>query len=120
LVDDTPILDLKPYLASADRPQKFSSGWADTAQSLDRDCEFTPKADEDLESLFRAGMVEEPTRVRALIHEMLTHDPRPPAYLAREPGHFAVWSRDSMFASSSPMKEFIVTDMEPMEGTQQV
>src|SRR6185312_13595123 len=28
LIDQTPILDIKPYLAEADRPAEFASGWA--------------------------------------------------------------------------------------------
>lgn len=85
LVDGTPILDLKPYLASADRPEVFTSGWTDSVSKRERVCEFSPEAEDDLRK------VNEPERVRALIVEMLSQDPRPPAYLGRTEANFAIW-----------------------------
>jgi tRNA-Thr(GGU) m(6)t(6)A37 methyltransferase TsaA len=85
LIDGTPVLDLKPYLALADRPEEYTCGWTDTAFEPERYCEFTDEAEADLKKL------EEPERVRALILEMLTQDPRPPAYLGRDVADFAIW-----------------------------
>lgn len=87
LVDGTPILDLKPYLASADRPETFSSGWTEGLAPRFKECVFSDEFERDLETL----RVDEPERVRGLIEEMLTQDPRPPAYLSREDARFAVW-----------------------------
>ncbi len=86
LVDGTPILDLKPYLATADRPSDYKSGWTDHVIREPRQCEFSEKAEQDLREVS-----SDPTRVRALIHEMLIEDPRPPAYLGRQDAQFAVW-----------------------------
>ncbi len=86
LVDGTPILDIKPYLAAADRPETFSSGWTDHVTHVTRLCEFTDQAELEL-----ARLTQEPSRLRALIEEMLTHDPRPPAYWNRQDANFAVW-----------------------------
>jgi tRNA (adenine37-N6)-methyltransferase len=86
LVDGTPILDLKPYLAEADRPQEFKSGWTSTVAKRERVTEFSEQALQDIERL-----AEEPSRVRALIEEMLILDPRPPAYLGRKEAEFAIW-----------------------------
>lgn len=86
LVDGTPILDLKPYLAAADRPEDFKSGWTDQVEHRERQCDFSAAAESDLQRLSR-----EPDRIRALIHEMLIQDPRPPAYWGRNDANFAVW-----------------------------
>lgn len=91
LVDGTPILDLKPYLATADRPDEFKCGWTDSADPLARGCFFSEPALRDIERLAATGRVREPERIRLLISEMLSHDPRPPAYLKRHPARFAVW-----------------------------
>jgi tRNA-Thr(GGU) m(6)t(6)A37 methyltransferase TsaA len=86
LVDGTPILDLKPYLAAADRPQDFRGGWTDEVEFSLRNCLFSAQALSDLNKL-----VPEPERVRELIREMLVLDPRPPAYLGRKDARFAIW-----------------------------
>lgn len=86
LVDGTPILDIKPYLAAADRPESFSSGWTDRVQPSYRECDFTAEAEMEL-----AQLCSEPARLKALIKEMLTQDPRPPAYWGRDDALFAVW-----------------------------
>lgn len=87
IVDGTPILDVKPYLAQADRPDVFADGWAGAlAPAPACRTEFTPAAVSSLDRL--SG---DPARVRALITEMLALDPRPPAYLNRTDARFAVF-----------------------------
>lgn len=86
LVDGTPILDLKPYLAEADRPEEFKNGWTSSVAKRHRVTEFSEQALQDIERL-----ADEPSRVRALIEEMLILDPRPPAYLGRKEAEFAIW-----------------------------
>ena len=90
LVDGTPIFDLKPYLAEADRPAEYKDGWTATLEPR-AECTtiFTAEAESDLAKFGR-----EPARTRALIVEMLALDPRPPAYLARENARFAIWVED--------------------------
>lgn len=86
MVNGTPVLDLKPYLAEADRPAEFKSGWATNLPVSTRECSFSSGALEDIERL-----VKEPVRFRALVEEMLVLDPRPPAYLGRMDALFAIW-----------------------------
>lgn len=86
LVDGTPILDLKPYVAMADRPEEYSSGWIESVEPAERACEFSSQALKDLVAVSR-----DPDRIQLLIHEMLTQDPRPPAYWNRADAQFAVW-----------------------------
>lgn len=112
LVDGTPILDLKPYLATADRPEEFKSGWTDQVVHQGRLCEFSEKADRDLEQLSQTRAVDEPLRVKALIHEMLTQDPRPPAYLNRKDAKFAVWVAGLNVTFRFHEEKFTVTDVE--------
>ena len=87
LVDGTPVLDVKPYVAQADRPAEYADGWAGATPAL-ATCgtEFTPAAAAELER-----EATDPARIRNLIVEMLALDPRPPAYLGREDARFAVW-----------------------------
>jgi tRNA-Thr(GGU) m(6)t(6)A37 methyltransferase TsaA len=112
LVDGTPILDLKPYLASADRPEEFRSGWAATAPIAKVLCEFSAAADEQIYSLVKQNKLREPERVRALIEEMLTQDPRPPAYLNRVDAKFAIWVAGFNVTFRYHEEKFTVTGVE--------
>ena len=114
LVDGTPILDIKPYLAAADRPAEFACGWTDAVAPLYRACEFSEKAAADLQELTRTKQIQEPTRVRALIEEMLTLDPRPPAYLGRKDAPFAVWVAGLNVLFRFHEEKFTVTGIEPV------
>jgi len=107
LVDGTPILDLKPYLAQADRPEAFTSGWTANVPPRERVCEFSEKADLDLKTLST-----EPTRLRALIGEMIRLDPRAPAYLGRKDAQFAVWVAGLNVRFRFHEERFTVTDIE--------
>ena len=90
VVDGTPVLDVKPYVAQADRPTEFTDGWAGALKPLAHCAtEFSSAAVTQLEQLS-----SEPARLRALIEEMLALDPRPPAYLGREDARFAIWVAD--------------------------
>ncbi len=91
LIEGTPVLDLKPYIGFADRPEEYSNGWLDKADSFDRKCQFSESAEAQLIVLSEQNLISEPHRIRALIVEMLSLDPRPPAYLDRSNPQFAVW-----------------------------
>lgn len=112
LVEGTPILDIKPYLAAADRPEKFTSGWTDGHVEPSRICEFSDKAEDDLRILSEQGQVDEPKRIKALIEEMLIQDPRPPAYLGRADARFAVWVAGLNVLFSFSEERFTVTEIQ--------
>lgn len=114
LVDGTPILDLKPYLAIADRPAEYSSGWTDQISLTHRECEFSEEAERNLEELHNARKIEEPSRIRALIEEMLALDPRPPAYLGREDARFVVWVAGLNVSFRFHEEKFTVLALEPL------
>lgn len=114
LVHDTPVLDLKPYLAEADRPESYKGGWTETVPSILKPCDFSEDADRDIEELARLGKIDEPSRLRELIREMLVQDPRPPAYLGREDARFAVWVGGVNVIFRYNEERFTVTGVEPI------
>ncbi len=90
LIDQTPILDIKPYLAEADRPATFASGWAERLQSAPMLCEFSQEADRDIDGLCGSGQVKDRERFVNLVREVLVLDPRPLAYRRRINERFAI------------------------------
>jgi tRNA-Thr(GGU) m(6)t(6)A37 methyltransferase TsaA len=71
LLDGTPVLDIKPYLAYADSVPEASAGWAD--EPIERfEVRFEPEALREV----RAREAEFPG-LEALIRETLALDPRP-------------------------------------------
>jgi tRNA (adenine37-N6)-methyltransferase len=115
LVDGTPILDLKPYLAQADRPAEFKGGWTDKVFIAPRVCEFSEEALHKIEELVKAKLVPDSARLRSLIEEMLSLDPRPPAYLDRKDARFAIWVSGLNVVFRFHDEKFTVTDVEPVK-----
>lgn len=111
LVDGTPILDIKPYVAQADRPDVYSSGWAGEVAEPGRECEFTEEALKDLNLVSR-----HPDRIQALIQEMLTQDPRPPAYIKKGGAEFYVWVAGLNVKFRFQEEKFTVTGVETVES----
>lgn len=107
LVDGTPVLDLKPYVPQADRPDVFKGGWTDQVAIAPRVCAFSELALHNIERL-----TDDPARVRALIEEMLTLDPRPPAYLGRTDTRFAIFVAGLNVIIRFHDEMFTVTDVE--------
>lgn len=89
LIDGTPILDIKPYLAQADRPENFHCGWADQAPLPELDCTFSEEAEAAIANFHSKGRLSDPQRFRALLRESLRLDPRPPAYKNKPDFRFA-------------------------------
>jgi len=89
LVDGTPILDIKPYVAQADRPKEFTCGWVDQLNPDARAIDFTKDAIAELHRLIH--IPDEQKRLQSLIEEMISHDPRPPAYWGKLHAQFHVW-----------------------------
>lgn len=108
LVDGTPILDIKPYVAEADRPLEYKNGWLEGAQFSLRECEFLETAMQKIKAL------PEPDRFKSLIFEMLSLDPRSPAYLGKEQVDFYVWVDGYNVSFEYRDEKFFVKDIEPL------
>lgn len=113
LVEGTPILDLKPYLAQADRPTDFKGGWTDKVSIAPRAVEFSEQALGHIQGLVKEKVVQDSARLRSLIEEMLSLDPRPPAYLDRKDARFAIWVSGLNVVFRFHDEKFTVTDVEP-------
>lgn len=111
LVDGTPILDIKPYVALADRPDVYTSGWTTAVAEPDRVCEFSEEALKDLQQVSR-----NPERIKALINEMLTQDPRPPAYVKKGDADFFVWVAGLNVKFRFHEEKFTVVGVEQVES----
>lgn len=72
LLDNTPILDIKPYLPYADALADANSGFAEQAPGHSRPLIFSAAAEESLSALADDG-----ASLRALIRSVLRQDPRP-------------------------------------------
>jgi tRNA-Thr(GGU) m(6)t(6)A37 methyltransferase TsaA len=113
LIEGTPILDLKPYLAQADRPENFSSGWTDLVRSLELTCTFSEEAEATIQTLHQNGRLPDPQRFRALLSESLRLDPRPPAYKNRPDFRFASLIGDFNVVFRLCGQGFLVVAIEP-------
>ena len=71
LINGTPILDIKPYIAYSDAIPDAKSGFAQTAPDL-LPVEFSPTAQQEL-----AGFAQHSPQLEELISETLALDPRP-------------------------------------------
>lgn len=76
LIDGTPILDIKPYLPSADRIENATSGWTESRPERTIRVEFSSEAEVELRRHFGA----QAARARSVISEVLQLDPRPIFY----------------------------------------
>lgn len=75
LVNGTPVLDIKPYLNSSDRPRRARCGWAARCREPRLEVGFTAGA---LAQLRRAVPAAQRALVRRLILRSLSRDPRNP------------------------------------------
>jgi tRNA-Thr(GGU) m(6)t(6)A37 methyltransferase TsaA len=90
LVDGTPLLDIKPYLSEADRPEKFTNGWVENLEPLNVQCTFSESADDEIKTLHEQGKIADASRFAALVKEVLLLDPRPLSYRERVNERFAI------------------------------
>lgn len=86
LIDQTPILDIKPYVAPADRPLEFSNGWTNQLEDSNHPVQFATICEQQLAVLVPEA---EGIRIRSLIEETLRLDPRPLSYLEKRDFVFA-------------------------------
>lgn len=77
LVDQTPVLDIKPYLSYSDSIPDARSGYVDQAMFQLLPVVFTDQAQQQC-----AAIEPQQPGLRQLIHDVVAQDPRP-AYLAR-------------------------------------
>jgi tRNA-Thr(GGU) m(6)t(6)A37 methyltransferase TsaA len=75
LVNSTPILDIKPYIPASDRPSRPRVGWVGRWRAPRLKVEFSKSALRDLERVVPA---RSRAKVKRLIMESLSHDPRNP------------------------------------------
>ncbi len=71
LVDQTPILDIKPYLAYSDAIPDAKGGYANASPDTNMRVEFSSQAFEDL------SRINDASSIKTLITEVLQQDPRP-------------------------------------------
>jgi len=83
-LDDSPVLDIKPYLVYSDCLADARSGYADTARSSMR-VVFSEQAEEFCAAYYHAMQRD----LRGLIIETLSEDPRPASQRSREK-HFGM------------------------------
>ena len=74
LVDGTPILDLKPYVPDSDIIRDASGGWLGNAPFPSLEVAFTAQALKDIDAAEKRGIAG----VKALLTDILRHDPRNP------------------------------------------
>ncbi len=79
LVDNTPIIDIKPYLSYSDSITDAQSGYAGAPPSASMPVSFSPDAQRQLEN------ISEGEAQKILITEVLSQDPRP-AYQKAQSG----------------------------------
>jgi len=75
LVNSTPVLDVKPYIPACDRPARPRVGWVARAAAPRLKVEFSRQALADLERVVPA---RSRAKVKRLILDSLSHDPRNP------------------------------------------
>ena len=80
LVDGTPILDVKPYLPSADSLPQASVGWTATRKERTISVEWSQGALEDLQKMVKDSKVFTEERFTDAVREILELDPRPTFY----------------------------------------
>jgi tRNA-Thr(GGU) m(6)t(6)A37 methyltransferase TsaA len=114
LIEGTPILDIKPYLAQADRPEDFRCGWADQARLPELACTFSEEAEVTINQFHKKGRIPDPERFRALLRESLRLDPRPPAYKSKPDFQFASLICDFNVVFRLDGDTFIVLAVEPL------
>ena len=71
MVDQTPVFDIKPYIADYDRPQSFSEGWTAGMREKKLEVQWSPQAQKKREEWSL------PREILSLVEESFCQDPRP-------------------------------------------
>jgi tRNA-Thr(GGU) m(6)t(6)A37 methyltransferase TsaA len=89
LIEGTPVLDIKPYVPQADRPEEYKGGWTDEVESPALTCVWPRAIETQIEKLRLSGLLADPSEFKNLVEEMLRQDPRPLVYREREREDYA-------------------------------
>lgn len=116
LVDGTPILDIKPYLADADRPTEFSGGWTDQLPETAVACVFSQEALNQLDQLVVRRKIVNQQKFMALVQEVLALDPRPLSYRQRTNERFAIVLGGMDVHARYNENQFTVLSIQPFEA----
>ncbi len=81
VLDQTPVIDIKPYIAYADSHPGASQGWADSSRAQTA-VRFDPSVIESIEKLEDSL---ETQGLKELIEEVVSQDPRPASQKAKYP-----------------------------------
>ncbi|MGZ3745715.1 MAG: tRNA (N6-threonylcarbamoyladenosine(37)-N6)-methyltransferase TrmO [Pseudobdellovibrionaceae bacterium] len=81
LVDETPILDIKPYLPEIEAKPEAKTGWLEKADKRQIEIEFTPEAEAQLQK-WQGRHLDK--KLREVIIDTLKLDPRPVLYRGYE------------------------------------
>ncbi|MCB0350002.1 MAG: tRNA (N6-threonylcarbamoyladenosine(37)-N6)-methyltransferase TrmO [Bdellovibrionales bacterium] len=81
IIDQTPILDIKPYLPTIESRPDASSGWTDLCESQNNMVEWSHDALQLLNEITAQGDIR---NLKKLIEEVLILDPRPQVYKGYE------------------------------------
>ncbi len=84
-IDETPLLDIKPYISNYDYAEKTKSGWVNKAEFPSLNVEFSQRAISSLKDHF--SNPDRYQRVLRLISTILQQDPRPAYHKSKNLSH---------------------------------
>ncbi|MGE4132715.1 MAG: tRNA (N6-threonylcarbamoyladenosine(37)-N6)-methyltransferase TrmO [Bdellovibrionales bacterium] len=114
LLDQTEILDIKPYVAPADRPEQFRCGWLEGVKVEPIPVSFSKVSLEQLKNLAQIKSGEDLDRLRRLIEEVLAQDPRPLPYRKLAEGQFDTILSDANVRFRFSAGAFVVDEITPI------
>ncbi|MBR9981547.1 MAG: SAM-dependent methyltransferase, partial [Desulfatitalea sp.] len=112
LLDDTPVLDIKPYLPYADSIPVASGGYADAAPPPGPSVIFSPAAQLACQQLSDRRHCE----LEKLVTSLLRQDPRPAYRGDRQPTCYGMrlWDLNIRFRVTDD--QIVVETVEPIDG----
>lgn len=114
LIEGTPVLDVKPYVPAADRPEVFSHGWLAQVPDKKWPIHFQAQALQEISELYHQGALQpQPEEFVQLIREVIQEDPRPLSYRGKDEEPYAVHLYDVNVIFEFHGDGFTVTRCEP-------
>lgn len=113
LIENTPVLDLKPYLPDADRPTEFTRGWLDQVSNDVWEVRFNSEALKQISDLRDSGVLSvSAEEFQKLLIEVIKEDPRPLSYRDKNREPFAAHLYDVNVVFEFCGDHFLVTGCE--------